>query len=84
MVQKAERPYWENIRLIILGPGFNSQQNFGKWLNFLANLTNLTNLLTRNNNNNNNNLFPINHQTCFYIDCSVHYYNALTHNRRLS
>ena len=33
---------------MILGPGFNSHQNFGQWLKVLANLTNLANLYTRN------------------------------------
>ena len=48
MVQKAQWPIWESIRLIIVGPGFNSHQSFGQCLNFLANLTNLTNLSSRN------------------------------------
>ena len=43
---QAYNPIWESIRLIILGPGFNSQQTFGQWLKFLTNLTNLTKLLS--------------------------------------
>ena len=48
MEQKAQCPIWESIRLIILGPGFNSHQIFGQWLKVLTNLTNLANLFTRN------------------------------------
>ena len=44
MVQKTQWPIWERIRLIILGPGFNSHQSFGQWLKVLVNLANLTNL----------------------------------------
>ena len=44
VIQKAQWPIWESIRLIILGPGFN----FGQWLKVLANLTNLANLFSRN------------------------------------
>ena len=36
VVQKAQWPIWVNIRLIILGHGFNSHQCIGQWLNFLA------------------------------------------------
>ena len=48
VVQKTQWPIFESIRLIILGPGFNSHQSFGQWLKVLANLTNLANLFTRN------------------------------------
>ena len=48
VAQKAQWPIWESIRLIILGPGFNSCQSFGQWLKVLTNLTNLTNLLSHN------------------------------------
>ena len=41
VVQKAQWPIWVSIRLIILGPGFNSHQSFSQCLRFLANLTNL-------------------------------------------
>ena len=47
MVQKAQWPIWGTIRLIILGLGFNSHQNFGQWLKCLSNL-NLSVLLSRN------------------------------------
>ena len=48
VIQKTQWPIWESIRLIILGPGFNSHQSFGQWLKVLANLANLANLFTRN------------------------------------
>ena len=48
VVQKAEWPTWESIRLIILGSRFNSHQSFGQWLKCLDNLSNLTNLLGHN------------------------------------
>ena len=48
MVQKAQWPIWKSIRLILLGPGFNSHQSFGQWLKVLANLTNLANFFTCN------------------------------------
>ena len=48
MVQKAQWPDWESIRLIILVPGFNSHQSFDQWLKVLANLTNLANLVPNN------------------------------------
>ena len=41
MLQKAQWPIWESIRLIILGHGFNSHPSFGQWLKFLTNLANL-------------------------------------------
>ena len=46
VVQKAQWPIWESIRLIILGPRFNSHQSFGQWLKILANLPNLANLVS--------------------------------------
>ena len=48
VVQKTQWPIWENIRLIILGPGFNSHESFGQWLKVLANLTSLINLFSHN------------------------------------
>ena len=48
MVQKTEWSISESIRLIILGPEFNSYQSFGQWLKVLVNLTNLANLFSRN------------------------------------
>ena len=48
MVQKPQWPIWENIRLILLGPGFISHQSFSQLLKFLTNLTNLATLLSRN------------------------------------
>ena len=48
VVQKSQWPILESVRLIIVGPGFNSHQSFGQWLKVLANLTNLANLFTRN------------------------------------
>ena len=47
VIQKTQWPIWESIRLIILGPGFNSHPSFGQWLKVLANLANLANLFTR-------------------------------------
>ena len=48
MVQKVQWPIWESIRLIILGPGFNSHQSFGQQLEVLGNLANLTDLFSCN------------------------------------
>ena len=34
VVQKAQWPVWESIRLIILVPGFDPHQSFDQWLKF--------------------------------------------------
>ena len=45
VVQKAQWPIWQSIRLINLGSGFYSHHSFDQWSNFLVNLLNL---LSRN------------------------------------